>query len=119
MTADPSRQHAIRPLRVVMDQQQELRPLDRGKRDTVTTSQVLQLSLLLRGECDRILGPRAWHLKSPPTFAKVRLSYVSPSLIANSLHISCAVYLALRVWLQSADRHHLAAELDCRDRCRT
>jgi hypothetical protein len=78
----------ILPLRVAMHEQEDLRPLHRGKGSHVTGTQLLQPRLLLRRQRDRILGPRAGHLKSPPTLAKV-----SKTLVCQAFsHCKLATY---------------------------
>lgn len=67
----PLRDGGILPLRMVVREQHDLGALHDGERSHVAGAEVLQPRLLLWREHDRILGPRAGHLDSPPDLAKV------------------------------------------------
>lgn len=89
----------IRPLRVTMGQQQQLRTLPRDEGCHVTATEVVQPCLLLRCQRDCILGPRAWHLKSPPTLAKGS----KPLVCQAFAHRKLATYF-VRYVLRAFDR---------------
>jgi hypothetical protein len=76
IAAQPLRDGGMLSLGVAVREQDALRPLDRGKGDHVARAARLQPRLLLRRQRDRILGPRAGHLDSPPALAKVSKTVV-------------------------------------------
>src|SRR5215470_14047320 len=85
--------HATGDLRVtpggmLMREQKNPRPLDFRKWGSVTGTELLQMSLLLQRELDRILGQRSWHKDSPPDQAHVGRIVICQDLA----HVKPATY---------------------------